>query len=96
MLYNLKSILFQDKETQITDEDIIKCHKDYVEHFKCNGDVTDKKVLQLKKFIDENNCADLWLILHLLLKSENIMEHLSKKKILILGTPQSDVFVSKL
>ncbi|GIX77952.1 PCNA-interacting partner, partial [Caerostris extrusa] len=86
----------ESKNIKIKDEDIIQCHHTYIDHFKCKNDnAIGEAVLSLKKFIEENNCADLWLINHLLFDQKansNFINHLSHLKFLILGTPPSYIF----
>ncbi|GBM15296.1 PCNA-interacting partner [Araneus ventricosus] len=83
-------------EIKVKDDDIVQCHKAYLDHFLFkDSDITEKSVLSLEKFIEENNCADVWLINDKLIeqKSSNndYFSHLPHSRFLILGTPPSEV-----
>ncbi|XP_055950274.1 PCNA-interacting partner-like [Argiope bruennichi] len=83
-------------EIKVEDDEIVQCHKAYLEHFHLKDrDVTEKHVLCLKKFIEENNCADVWLINDKLsdqkANNNDYFNCLPNSRFLILGTPPSEV-----
>ncbi|CAL1280249.1 unnamed protein product [Larinioides sclopetarius] len=83
-------------EIKVKDDDIVQCHKAYLDHFLFKDtDKTEKSVLNLEKFIEENSCADVWLINDKLSekKSSNndYFSRLPHSRFLILGTPASEV-----
>ncbi|GFT92704.1 PCNA-interacting partner [Nephila pilipes] len=86
-------------EVNIPEEEMVQCLETYIEQFQCN-DVTssDKTVLNLNKFIEENNSADLWLIINKLSKEKmnnsNYMDQLACSNYLILGTLPKEIFQS--
>ncbi|XP_035210312.1 PCNA-interacting partner-like [Stegodyphus dumicola] len=84
-------------EYEVTDEDVIQFHNKYLEHFReVDENSFDKNVLQLKNFLKQNNCIDLWFMNDGLSKfkaaNKDFTDHLTKFKFLILGTPQADIF----
>lgn len=84
-------------EIQISEEEIMQCLQTYTEQFQCK-DVTSENILNLNKFIEENNSADLWLINNKLFEqtihNSNYMDQLVHSNYLILGTLPLEIFQS--